>query len=59
MKFKLNKKETEDYKNFKSDHWDCNGSIDIAFFNTGVGTKIEVHCSGCDEVEDITDYSSW
>ena len=31
----------------------------ITFTPTSIGVKIEVKCSKCSEIKDLTDYSSW
>lgn len=66
MEFKLNEKEVEKAKEFlkKHRHPDIykgaiGGHINFIFTPTSIGDACSLHCSICNEEENITDYNCW
>ena len=66
MEFKLNEKETEKAREFLEKHrhpdiykGTIGGHINFIFTPTSIGDACSLHCSICNEEENITDYSNW
>jgi hypothetical protein len=66
MKFELNEVETERAKAFQRKHRHpevykgaIGGHINYIFTPTSIGDACSIHCSICDEKENITDYDCW
>ena len=58
--FPLSGTELEKYNTFVEKHKHCNGQVvKQLHYKSGIGPITEVHCSGCNVTEDITDYSKW
>ena len=66
IEFKLNEKENELAEKFMQKHRHpevykgaIGGHINYIFTPTSIGDACSLHCSICDEVENITDYNKW
>lgn len=53
--------EVENIKKFKNSHYlNCkNGVYHYILSGTEIGTKIEIKCPVCGEIEDVSDYDRW
>ena len=66
IKFELNKKEVERANKFLEEHRHpdiykgaIGGHINFIFTPTSISSACSVHCTICDETENITDYNTW
>lgn len=66
MKFELNETEFKKAKEFLEKHRHpevykgaIGGHINFIFTPTSIGDACTIHCSICDEKENITDYDCW
>ena len=66
MKFELNEIESERAKEFLEKHRHpeiykgaIGGHINFIFTPTSINDACTIHCSICDEKENITDYNCW
>ena len=66
MKFELNEVETKRAKTFQEQHRHpevykgaIGGHINFIFTPTSISDACTIHCSICDEKENITDYDCW
>jgi hypothetical protein len=61
--FTLNEVEQKAERKFKREHRKCqltmNGFITYSFTQTGIGVAVEMKCSACGILKNITDYKSW
>ena len=66
MKFELNETESKKAEEFLEKHRHpevykgaIGGHINFIFTPTSIGDACTIHCSICDEKENITDYDCW
>jgi hypothetical protein len=65
MNFELSEIEEQSTKAFREAHRKCRlpstigGQFEYRFIPTGLGYLITIKCVCCNEISDITDYSSW
>ena len=48
------------YKEFSNEHYKtCKGNTKYIITPTGIGSALELICTKCNKVKNITDYSNW